>query len=75
MVYATGEIMSNYCTNCEWLGKATNTGRTQWLCKKERAVGYMLQSLCGNPTRLLQCINANWYKKKLNMATCRIGLI
>lgn len=67
--------MSNYCTNCEWLGKATNTGRTQWLCKKERAVGYMLQSLCGNPTRLLQCINANWYKKKLNMATCRIGLI
>lgn len=57
--------MSNYCTNCKWLGKETNANHTFWLCRKNGGAGYMLQSLCGNPTKLLSCINKNWYEAKV----------
>lgn len=56
--------MSNYCTNCKWLGKESIANKTQWLCKKYRSLDYRLQSLCGNPAKLLQCINENWYEAK-----------
>jgi hypothetical protein len=56
--------MSDYCTNCTHLSKQSIANKTEWRCTHDRYVGYLLQSLCGNPTKLAICKEANWYLKK-----------
>jgi hypothetical protein len=56
--------MSNYCTNCNHLIKESIANKTSWFCNKWNCDPHILQSLCGNPTKLLQCINENWYESK-----------
>lgn len=54
--------MSIYCTNCKWLDKEVKT-RDDY-CRRCNP-DYKLQRLQGNPIKLLQCVNENWYEPKL----------
>lgn len=53
--------MSNYCTNCKLLFRGIVTKR--YFCHKSHP-RRELTTLCGNPAKLLQCINENWYEDK-----------
>lgn len=65
MVYATGGIMSNYCTNCKWLEKRTTANKSYWKCCMPNAIAPRLNLLQGNPLRLPYCIKGNWYEVKV----------
>ena len=61
--------MSDYCTNCTHLARLKYTSYTEWRCTHDRYTGYLLQSLCGNPTKLAKCKENNWFKSKEKQMT------
>jgi hypothetical protein len=56
--------MNNYCTNCTYLSKQSRANKTEWRCTHDRYIGYLLQSLCGNPAKLDKCKEEHWFEFK-----------
>jgi len=56
--------MSDYCTGCKHIARLPKEEYTEWRCMHDKYVGYLLQSLCGNPIKLFVCKKEDWYLKK-----------